>query len=318
MKDYYTFQNVKAHADQETVTIRTADDGLRRLPVEQISGLHLMAGYSVTDGLVELANNARFPIHFYSFGGHYQGSIDPRPAAPQAAMLVAQLVSIRDPQRRLEVSLAIAQAQRTALGELLVDVGVDEALPPIAGTDVEAVRLSEARMRREFYACFDTALEPFWSILKRERRPPRRPADAVLGFANGICYAKMTGWIYRVGLDPRLGYLHGETRAPNPLALDLAELAKPHLSEAVLHRISETGRERSLVETVGDGTYLNAQGRKAVIQAIEERLRATVPRVDAIWATDLQTALQQVPLRLHKAIITRGPVEFPVIPCTSS
>lgn len=317
MKDYYTFQNVKVHADEETVTVRTADDGLRRLPVEQISGLHLMAGYSITDGLVELANQARFPIHFYSHGGHYQATLEPRPAAPQAALLVAQLESIRSPQRRLEVARKIAEGQRRALTELLRHVGVNEELPPVEGDSIEQLMLGEARMRKEFYACFDTALEPFWSILKRERRPPRSPADAVLGFANGICYAKMTGWIQRVGLDPRLGYLHGETRAPNPLALDLAELVKPHLSEAVLYALSESGKERSLVDSVGEGVYLNSEGRKAVIGAIEERLQKPVVGLDAFWATDLQTAMQQIPLRLHKAITTNEEVVFPHVPCTS-
>lgn len=59
MNDYYTFQNIKVQADEKTVMIRPAEGNLRRLPVEQVSGLHRLAGYAITDGLVNLANRAR-------------------------------------------------------------------------------------------------------------------------------------------------------------------------------------------------------------------------------------------------------------------
>lgn len=318
MKDYYAFQNVKIHADESTLTIRPAQGDLRRLPVEQVSGLHLLAGYSITDGLVQLSSQYRFPIHFYSHGGHYQGSINPRPAAPQAAILIAQLNSMKSPDRRMEIGSSIATEQRRLLEDLLSAAGVEPCLPTIIGGTVQDVMLSEARMRKEFYAHLDCALEAFWSILARNRRPPRTPADAVLGFANGIVYAKMAGWIYRTGLDPRLGYLHGETRAPNPLALDLAELVKPHLSEATLVAISRSGKERSLVTEVGEGIYLNESGRKEVIRRIEAKLQSPLPSGASETAQTFEVAFRQIPMRLHRAITTNGPIRWPPIPCTSS
>lgn len=315
MKDYYVFQNCHVHADGETVTAR-GEAGMKRLPVEQISGLHLLSGYSITDGLVHLATQAEFPLHFYSHGGHYQGTLETRPHAPQAAILVAQLESVRDATRRLDIAREILATQHTSLVELLQRHGVEPTLPLVQGETIELLRLSEARMRKEYYAHLDAALPPFWSILKRERDPPRRPADALMGFANGVLYAKMAGWLHRAGLDPRLGYLHGETRAPNPLALDLTEIAKPHLSESILLQIAASGQERSLIASVGEGVYLSEKGRKSVIEAIETKLRTPIPGSDEIWATDLQTALMQAPLRLHRALVTQTPFRLMRIPCT--
>lgn len=52
MKDYYIFQHCKLDADEHV--LRIEGDKKRRLPVEEIAGLHLLAGYSMTSGVIEL------------------------------------------------------------------------------------------------------------------------------------------------------------------------------------------------------------------------------------------------------------------------
>lgn len=315
MKDYYAIQNAHLEADETTLTVRTHE--MRRIPVEQVAGLHLLAGYSLTSGVLELAASHAFPIHVYAHGGGYRGTFFPPPVTPTAHVLVRQVAEHQDAARRLRRAREILQAAAHGMDHLLAPFGLHAPLLAHADT-LDDLRLAEARVRREYYALLDTILPPYWSILKRERRPPRRPADALLGFANGLLYAKTAGWLHRAGLDPSIGYLHGDARAPNPLALDLAEIMKPLLSEAVLPTIAASGQERSLVTDVGEGCYLNEKGRKLAIQTVEALLEAPT----RVHVLDRDLSLGRVgellATKLHRAVALDEDAAYPLPSCTLS
>jgi CRISPR-associated protein Cas1 len=271
----------------------------------------------MTSGVVELAAGHDFPIHVYAYGGGYRGTFFPPPVSSTAHVLVRQVAENQDPVRRLRRGRELLDAAAQGMAALLAPFGL---VPPPLGPAgrLEDLRLAEARVRREYYALLDTVLPPYWSILKRERRPPRRPADALLGFANGILYAKTAGWLHRAGLDPRIGYLHGDARAANPLALDLAEAMKPAVSEAALLTVAASGQERSLVTDVGEGCYLNEKGRKLVIQTLEGLLEA--PTRVAVLDRDLSLGRvgELLATKLHRAVALDEPAAFPLPSCTLS
>ncbi len=315
MKDYYLLQHANLEADETTLTVRAAE--LRRIPVEQISGLHLLAGYTLTSGVTELAAEHSFPIHFYNYHGAYRGTFLPPPVNLTSGTLTRQVLAARDDSTRHERAREILEAAGEGMTTMLAPFGLNP--PPLAPThDLEALRLAEARVRKEYYALCDAVLPEYWSIVKRERRPPRRPADALLGYANGILYAKTTGWIHRAGLDPRIGFIHGDARAPNPLALDLAEILKPHVSEGALFSVAASGHERSLMTDVGEGVYLNEKGRKTVIRAMEDIL-ATETKVRLFDRTLTVARIGElIPTKLHRALVTGERAAYPSVACTLS
>lgn len=315
LKDYYLFQNASLEADETTLTVRS--DELRRIPYEQISGLHLLSGYSMTSGVVELAARCAFPIHFYGFHGNYRGTFLPVPVTTTATPLVDQVREAGEAATRLQRAKEVLSGAHAGMSIMLEKFSL--APPPLAeASSLGDLHLAEARVRKEYYALLDTVLPEYWSIVRRERRPPRRPADAVLSFVNGLLYAKMAGWIHRSGLEPRVGYLHGDERAANPLALDLAEILKPAVSEATLLTVAAAGHERSLLTEVGEGVYLNEKGLKETIRVMEEILSTTV-EVDAFdRALDVRRIGELIPVKLHRGIVTSQPVTFPVPASTLS
>lgn len=315
MKDYYIFQHCKLDADEHV--LRIDGEKKRRLPVEEIAGLHLLAGYTMTSGVIELAAKHNIPLHAYNYHGVYRGTFFPPPVEPTGSILIGQVQSRLDEDRRVEMARCILAASNNSANALLKPFGV-ELQNELEGEKIEDLMLSEARFRKEYYAQLDTILPPFWSIVKRERRPPRRPADALLGFANGILYAKMGGWIHRAGLDPRISYVHGESRARNPLSLDLAEVMKAPLSESVLLDIATSGAEKSLVTEVGDGVYLNEKGRKTVIRFIEETLKRSVRPSNREREDKVEMWGKSVPRKLHRCLVEENIPDFPVVPCTLS
>lgn len=315
MKDYYVFRQCELDANKRVLRIRGSQS--RRLPVESIAGLHLLSGYTMTSGVIELAAKHNFPIHVYNFYGVYRGTFFPPPVEPTSSILLNQVQSRMDEERRTEIARCILIAANRAADALLAPFGLE--LPEeVEGSTVERLMMCEARIRKEYYALLDTVLAAFWSIVKRERRPPRRAADAVLGFANGILYAKVAGWIHRAGLDPRIGYIHGQARARNPLALDLAEVMKAPLSESVLLDIAASGAGRSLVTRVAEGVYLNDKGRKTVIRCIEDTLRRSIRPLGEQRQDLVEMWGESVPRRLYRSLVEERAPQFPVIPCTLS
>ena len=315
MKDFYVFQNWKIEADEKLLVV--IGEEKRRLPISEIAGLHLLAGYTITSGAIDLLAQNNIPIHVYNFHGVYRGSFFPPPVEPTGSILINQVKSRLSEERRFKIAFSILRTSNQNAKSLLDGLGI-ELNTEINGSTVEDLILSEARFRKEYYAQLDTVLPPFWSIVKRERYPPRKPADAVLGFANGILYAKMSGWIHRAGLDPRISYIHGIMRARNPLSLDLAEILKPILSESVLLEVASEGLERSIVTKVGKGVYLNEKGRKLVIKKIEEKLKKRIKPYNADRGDIIEIWGATIPRKLHRALIEEKDPWLPVIPCTLS
>jgi len=313
MKDYYVLQHVGLDGDQKVLRVTGSEQ--RRLPVGEIEALHLLAGFTITSGVLILAAEYNFPIHVYNYYGAYRGSFFPPPVEPTASILISQVMARLDEERRIGIARSILEHATKSMNALLTPFRLSISESP-HGDTVEDLMLSEARLRKEYYALIDTVLPPFWSILTRGRNPPKRPSDALLGFTNGILYAKMGGWIYRAGLDPRIGYIHGKARAKNPLALDLAEVLKPTLAEAILLEVAATGSERSLVTDVGEGVYLNESGRKVVIRCVEEMLQRSIRPIGYDREDKIISWAAAIPRKFHRALVTGVPPQFPVLPCT--
>lgn len=311
VKDYYVLQQCDLEADGHILRVDGAK--MRRIPVEDIKGIHLLAGYTMTSGVVDLAAEHDFPIHVYNYYGIYKGTFFPPPVEPTGSLLIAQLESFQDEDRKLEIARTILETGNAAANALLAPFDL-QIETQVHGDTVEDLRLAEARIRKDYYAKLDTVLPPFWSIVKRGRQPPKRPADAILSFCNGLLYAKMAGWIHRAGLNPRISYVHGQARAKNPLALDLAEVLKAPLSEGVLLEVAGSSKEASLVTDVEDGVYLNEKGRKFVIKNLEKMLERSVQPERVDREDEVESWAKAVPRKLHRALVTDGGPSFPVVP----
>lgn len=89
-------------------------------------------------------------------------------------------------------------------------------------------------------------------------------------------------------------------RANNPLALDLAEIMKAPLSEAILLEVAATGSEKSLITTVGEGVYLNEMGRKTIIKFLEIYLKKYIRPLGWDRQDTVEMWGQTIPRKLHR------------------
>lgn len=100
----------------------------------------------------------------------------------------------------------------------------------------------------------------------RNRRPPRDPVNALLGFCYGLLLTEFTGALESVGLDYQMGFFHRPRSGRPSLALDLVEELRALTDRFVvsLVRRREIGLD-GFVEMPGGGVYLSDDGRTRLL-----------------------------------------------------
>lgn len=85
--------------------------------------------------------------------------------------------------------------------------------------------------------------------------------------------------IQQTGLHPEVGVLHAESRRNPSLSLDLMEEFRIPIIDLTVMRAFMRGSLKPLnhFEDKDGGIYLNAEGRKIMLQRFEERLQTEAP-----------------------------------------
>lgn len=107
----------------------------------------------------------------------------------------------------------------------------------------------------------------------RNRRPPLDRVNALLSFMYTMLTGMMTAALETVGLDPAVGFMHGDRPGRNSLALDMMEELRPALADRfVLMLINKKIVNASDFEEREDGAVvLHEDGRKRVLQEWQKR-----------------------------------------------
>lgn len=137
---------------------------------------------------------------------------------------------------------------------------------------LDHVRGIEGDGARAHFSCLGIVLEGTrFPFAGRQRRPPRDPVNALLGFCYGLLATELVGALETVGLDPQIGFLHSDRAGRPALALDLAEELRPVIDRfgVGLFRRRQLGDD-DFTKTPGGGTYLSDAGREKLFAGWEE------------------------------------------------
>lgn len=153
----------------------------------------------------------------------------------------------------------------------------------VRGVEGDAARVYFGGVRQALKRCE-------FEFSGRNRRPPRDPVNALLGFCYGLMISEFIGGLEAVGLDYQMGFFHRPRSGRPSLALDLAEELRPVTDRFVvsLLRRKQVGPQ-SFVETPGGAVYLSDQGRTNLIKQWErhkdsEFLHTVLGRRVGRWA----------------------------------
>jgi CRISPR-associated protein Cas1 len=235
----------------------------------------------------------RVPVHFFNYFGFYSGTFAPRQEINSGYLLVHQVGHYSHAERRLAIARQLIEgasfnilknlryyAAPSRGRDLSGIIAAIEALrSQIATTkDIPTLMGVEGQIRQLYYSAWPLILTPSWAeFTRRVKRPPDNPINALISFGNSLCYTLALSQIYRTPLSPLISFLHEPGERRFSLALDVAEIFKPILSDRLIFKLVNNGelRPQHFDERL-NFCYLKDSGRKIFLQAWDERLKDTI------------------------------------------
>lgn len=265
------------------------EEGWTRIPIEAVDGLILTSraevsnqalGELVRRGIRVSALSRTGRLRFF-VGGPVSGNVHLRVAQTMAAtdtsranqvarwVVAGKLQNCRHSIQRWSWDATgnsrwVIEQEGAAVAER---VG---ALPTAPTGD--HIRGIEGDGTRRYFRCLGLHLREseFW-FTQRNRRPPRDPVNALLGFAYGLLVAELVGAADAVGLDPQIGFLHGLRSGRPALALDLLEELRPSVADRFVVNIAMRHIvNKSHFRRVGQACFLTDAGRDVVLSSYEK------------------------------------------------
>ncbi len=142
--------------------------------------------------------------------------------------------------------------------------------------NVDTLRGLEGKAASSYFSVFDELIlqqKKDFVFHGRNRRPPLDPVNAMLSFTYSLLTSQMSSALEAVGLDPCVGFMHGDRPGRASLALDLMEeLRSVFADRFVLSLINKKIVNKKDFKIKENGAVImTPEGRKKIIQEWQER-----------------------------------------------
>ena len=293
---YVTTEDTYLRLDNDTLRVEVERETKLRVPLHHLCAvvcfghigfsaplMHRLADESIA--LVLLDGNGRFTARLEgAVAGNvllrqaqFQRAADPAFALDTARACVAG--KIKNTRQVLQRGAREAKVEEEAkqLTRRADDLAASlRALPEVR--DLDTLRGIEGEAARQYFSGLNLLVRAdqrdAFQMDGRSRRPPRDRLNALLSFLYAMWMNDCRSALEAAGLDPQVGFLHALRPGRAALALDLMEEFRPwadRLALSLINRGQVAADDFVLRE--GGGVSLEAEARKAVVVAYQERKR---------------------------------------------
>lgn len=157
-----------------------------------------------------------------------------------------------------------------------------QTLPQIDSVlKMDELRGMEGKAAEQYFSAFNDMIlnqKEDFVFTTRNRRPPLDNINAVLSFAYTVLAGDCANALASVGLDPYVGFMHGDRPGRMSLGLDLMEELRPILADRfILTLVNTKAIQASHFEKQKDNAvFLNEEGRKLFFGAWQEHKRESI------------------------------------------
>ncbi|HJK91573.1 MAG TPA: CRISPR-associated endonuclease Cas1 [Polyangiaceae bacterium LLY-WYZ-15_(1-7)] len=290
---YVAENGAKVGVRKQRLVVKSRDGSKAEVRIPNTTHVCLFGNVQVSTQAMRALLSRGIPIAFFTSGGWYSGRTLPHDSK-NVELRVAQYRATGDEAWRLRLARQLVRDKILNARTLLRRNHASPSEEALFELKQLARKAAEAPSRRALLGIEGTAARRYFAELTgmlkgapevlatfdfngRNRRPPKDPINALLGFAYALLTKDWALTCQLVGLDPLLGFFH-EPRFGRPaLALDLMEPFRPLIADsAVIGAINngEVGARDFLLSTVG--CSLTARGRRKLIGAYERRMSQTI------------------------------------------
>ena len=157
-----------------------------------------------------------------------------------------------------------------------------ETLPKIdSAIGLDELRGIEGKAAEQYFSVFNDMVlnqKEEFTFIKRNRRPPLDNINAILSFAYTVLAGDCANALSSVGLDPYVGFMHGDRPGRASLALDLMEELRPILVDRFIVTLINTKAIQAahFEKQKDNAVLLNEDGRKVFFNAWQKHKKETI------------------------------------------
>ena len=293
-KSYYLFNPGRASRKDNTLKFTPVDEEGKEgpskyLPVEAIDNLYVFGSLDTNSAFYNFLGKEQVSVHFFDYYEHYTGSFMPKDYLLAGKMLIAQTNAYINHKKRIVIAQKLVEG---AAFNMLKNLkyynnrekdlqGCIDRIAGLSGTISQATEIDmlmgiEGNIRYCYYEAFDVIIKDF-EMGNRSKMPPSNEVNALISFANSMCYTLCLDMIYHTQLNPTISFLHQPGERRYSLALDIAEVFKPILVDKLI--FSLLNRRQIGVndfDTKLNSCLLKDCGRRTVVNAWDEKLNETI------------------------------------------
>jgi len=293
-KTYYLFNPGRLSRKDNTLMFSpTGEEGQeltpKYLPVEGIDNLYIFGSLDANSSLFNFLGKHSISVHFFDYYEHYTGSFYPKEYLLAGKMQVCQTQHYLLAAKRMILARKFVEGaafniiknlryyhnRGKELDLHIADIEKYVSSVPAANSISELMGL-EGNVRQTYYDAFNYILKDH-DMPGRSKQPPMNPVNTLISFGNMMCYTLCLDMIYHTQLNPTISFLHEPGTRRYSLALDLAEIFKPLLVDRTIFRVlnKKEVQEKDFSMEM-NRCVLKESGKKAFVQAFEERLKETI------------------------------------------
>lgn len=157
------------------------------------------------------------------------------------------------------------ESQRTKLGKL--SGTIEEVRQQILGI--------EGMSSKVYFEAISGVMPEKYRFEGRSRDPAKDEFNCLLNYGYGILYSRVEKACIIAGLDPYIGFMHADNYNKKTLVFDLIEMYRGLVDETVVFLFSRRMIKDEFFDKVPGGLTLNKEGKKALIEALNETFNKT-------------------------------------------
>ena len=260
------------------------------LPVEDIEAIYCFSELRFNTKFLNFLASNQITLHLFNYYGYYTGSFYPREPFVSGKLLVQQVETYTQPEKRVSIAQKFVEGAAQNIRKNLQyydarskDMSpfiptIEELMKKIPITnDVQELMGIEGNIRSTYYITWHLIIDEEIKFEKREKHPPTNPLNALISFGNSLVYTTVLSEIYKTQLNPLISFLHEPGERRFSLALDLAEIFKPLLTDRIIFSLLNKGQiQEKHFEKNMNACYLSEEGRKIYLKEYDEKLKATI------------------------------------------
>lgn len=289
-QSYYLYKSGRLQRKDNTLEIVYKEATKKVIPVERVDDIYVMTEFDFNTSLLNFLSQFGINVHFFNYYGFYTGTYYPKEALVSGKLLIKQVQSYENNEKRLKIAQAFIEAASYNIYRNLTyynNRGKDlsgymkeiEFLRKQIGLtkNVEELMGVEGNIRKLYYDTWNIIINQDIGFEKRVKNPPDNAINSLISYVNTIIYTRVLSEIYKTQLNPTISYLHEPSERRFSLCLDIAEIFKPIIGDRLIFsmlnkkQITEKDFEKGL-----NFLYIKENARKEITKQIDLRLQTTI------------------------------------------